>query len=281
MRLMFLFLLSSVVLFAQYDTLKTTYPDGTVKELFPRYQKRLEGTARFYYETGMLREERNYQAGKVDGLVKQYDSLGKLSITFTIESGKREGPCTYFSPDGSLLKEIFYVNGQIEIPDTTGIPADEIEQAAQIQAPPAAIENGNTIAKERPVLAPALAPQDTIAQLLARDTLFIDKTIPENPVLARLSIIPSPRIGWQALQEKVVFPKYAIEKGISGKVRMRVIVNTSGDVVRNEVVQGLGYGCDDAALIAVYYTRFFAAEVNGKRKTCELVFDIDFRKPVK
>lgn len=266
------------MLFAQYDTLTTTYPDGAVKELFPRYQKRLEGTARFFYATGILKEERNYLAGKVDGLVKQYDSLGKLQVTFTIENGKREGPCTYFLPDGSISKEIFYVNGQIEIPDTTGIPESELEPLQQAIAPPAKIDDENNIVKERKEAAPVAAAKDTIAVLLAADTLSVDMTIPGNPILSRLSIAPGPRIGWTGLQNKVLYPQYAAEKGITGKVRIKALVNTSGDVVSNTVIQGLGYGCDDAALIAVYYTRFFAAEVNGKVKPVELIFDIEFTK---
>lgn len=287
MRVLFIVLFSSVVLFGQYDTLTNTYPDGTLKESFPRYEKRVEGVARFYYPTGKLREERTYAAGKVEGLVKQYDSLGRLQVTFSIESGKREGPCTYFAADGSVAKEVFYVNGIVDIPDTSGITEEDIESAETVAPPPAAVQDAPNVERQitpqplRPVLTENNpAPADTIAPMLGRDTLFVDLTIANNALLTRLSTPPAPRIGWKALQDKIAYPDYARKKGITGTVKILAYLNTAGDVVKEEIVKPLGYGCDDAAQIAVHYTRFWPAAVNGVVKPSVILLEINFQPPV-
>ncbi len=55
----------------------------------------------------------------------------------------------------------------------------------------------------------------------------------------------------------LVYPGSAKEKGIHGIVKIRAFVDEYGEVTKDEVVQGIGSGCDEVAenygvLYAVY-----------------------------
>lgn len=53
-----------------------------------------------------------------------------------------------------------------------------------------------------------------------------------------------------------VFPSEARAAGIQGKVRVRITVDASGAVADAKVIEGLGHGCDEAALEAARTCRF-------------------------
>ncbi|MCE1189650.1 MAG: TonB family protein [Ignavibacteria bacterium] len=276
--------------YAQYDTVKTYYSNGTLKELLPRYQGRLEGTGKSYDSTGVLREERVYIAGKVEGLVRRYSSAGKLSEQFSIEAGKREGPATRFDESGKVVQELFFANGRIETPDTTTfVPPAQDED--QILPPPVLSE-----AKSKPVIlqdtvktvsAIAAAQQnktpqvshaviDTLAARLAADTIVVDYSIQNNSLVLRLNQAPEPVNGWVAFRQKVVYPEYAKKKNITGRVLIQAVIDKRGEVNSTAILKGIGYGCDESAEITVYYTKYLPAIAQGQKKYSKVIIPIDF-----
>ncbi len=61
------------------------------------------------------------------------------------------------------------------------------------------------------------------------------------------------------------YPKLAIENGIEGTVIVRFVVEKDGSISHLELIRGLGYGIDEAALKAVKKLKKFApAQQNGK-----------------
>jgi protein TonB len=81
---------------------------------------------------------------------------------------------------------------------------------------------------------------------------------------------PHPR---GAIQQPAFTPE-ALAAGIVGKVRVQVTVDETGRVVDVKLIQGLGYGLDEAALAAARKASFDPALHCGKpeRATVKLAF---------
>ncbi len=71
--------------------------------------------------------------------------------------------------------------------------------------------------------------------------------IVENPAV--------PEGGYQAfydrLSSRLIYPNEALKAGVEGKVYVQFIINQIGELTEAQVVKGIGYGCDEAALAAV------------------------------
>ena len=70
--------------------------------------------------------------------------------------------------------------------------------------------------------------------------------------------------GIEGLMSRVVYPDIALRAGIQGKVMLFAFVNESGDVVRAEVIKGIGGGCDEAAVQALMKSKFSPGKQRGK-----------------
>lgn len=84
--------------------------------------------------------------------------------------------------------------------------------------------------------------------------------IPEEEV----DVPPEPVGGWSAFRRNVRYPERARLKGTEGVVVVRFVVDERGRTRDEEVVQGLGDGCDQAAIRAVIQTRFRAGSNGGE-----------------
>jgi protein TonB len=64
--------------------------------------------------------------------------------------------------------------------------------------------------------------------------------------------------------------------GVEGKVRVEVTVDESGNVVSARLLNGLGYGLDEASLAAARRAEFFPASRCGKPVSATLVISMRF-----
>jgi TonB family protein len=77
-------------------------------------------------------------------------------------------------------------------------------------------------------------------------------------------------------------PRYTIEalqQGVEGMVRVRAAFDIDGNFEVLEVVEGLGYGLDEAALTALETWRFRPAYRNGRRVPVVASVEVEFRSP--
>jgi len=105
------------------------HPQGiiTAKELYVNDKK--QGKAFYYHSNGNLKEEVSYQDGKKQGLAREYDENGKLIILLeyhnnylisrerinrTDAQGMKQGSWKVFYDNGSIYKEMYYVNDVLE-----------------------------------------------------------------------------------------------------------------------------------------------------------------------
>jgi len=76
--------------------------------------------------------------------------------------------------------------------------------------------------------------------------------------------MPEPIGGLKAIQNEVVYPKEAKENGKEGRVYVKAYIDTSGTVVKTEILRGIGFGCDEAAAKAVEKIKFTPAIFDNK-----------------
>ncbi len=72
------------------------------------------------------------------------------------------------------------------------------------------------------------------------------------------------------------YPDQARAANIEGKIRIEVTINTEGDVVDARVIQGLGHGLDEAAVVAMKRTKFHPSMKCGKPVATTIVIPVNF-----
>ena len=83
--------------------------------------------------------------------------------------------------------------------------------------------------------------------------------------------------GLGELQQRVVYPPYAITQGIEGRVVVQFIVTEEGNVACPQMIRGIGGGCDQAAVDAVSEAKFTPGEKDGKPVRIRYSLPIVFR----
>jgi antitoxin component YwqK of YwqJK toxin-antitoxin module len=64
-----------------------------------------------YYPSGKLHFERNYENGKLEGIIKEYYESGKLQYERNFQNGKLEGISREYYESGKLQYERNFQNG--------------------------------------------------------------------------------------------------------------------------------------------------------------------------
>jgi hypothetical protein len=251
---------------AQYDTLRTYHPNGIIASILPLYQERAEGTARFYYPDGTLQEERNYLGGKVEGDVKRYAESGKLIEMFTIQNGKRDGQYISFDSAGAIVNDLYYVEGRIS----------EDGRMNVLSAPETHADTARSNADMQQMENPEA--DDSISVEPDSTGFIIDLTTGGDLKQAGIERLPEPEGGWPMFYSRLLYPKEANDRNISGVVRLQAVLDTMGYVKRTKILSGIGYGCDQMADILVYFTKFKPPVRNNKPFSCTIIMDIVFTR---
>lgn len=76
------------------------------------------------------------------------------------------------------------------------------------------------------------------------------------------------------------YTQEAVDAGIEGAVQLELTISATGEVTKVEVLSGLGYGLDEAAVAAAKKFVFSPAEVNNQPAAVSLNFAIDFSLPI-
>ena len=258
------FIIYTTALFAQGNPVKTYYPDGKVESEITYNDTIREGEAKFYYDDGTLKEERLYVNGRVAGLVKLYYPNGKLKELINIEDGKRQGPTSLFDEEGKYVKDIMFEDGiqvvKKENPYISEEPKKEIaENKNQLPVIPEITKKAKKQNYEMP------PPQEK-------------ENMEDDPAIYRtVEVMPEPVGGYEVIKKKLVYPGQAKENGIQGTVEVEITVDEFGEVTDAKVVKGIGYGCDESARIAVYYTRFKPGLQRGKPVKVQMTIPIEFK----
>ena len=254
--IIFLIGLSFTKLFAQSRLIKSFYSNGKLKSEITYSDSIRDGEAKFYYEDGNLKEERNYVNGKVDGTVKLYNKNGKIAEIFTITDGKREGSVSLFDTNGVYLKDINFVEGKLDVTDSKSDSSEETDSQLNSKT--------DGLSQNKNKLAP---PSELINKQSINDTAY----------LINVDVKPKPIGGIAVIYKKLVYPPEARKDKIQGIVEILAFIDNNGNVDSTKVINGLGYGCDEAAQAAVKDTKFDPALIKGEPVKSQLKISVEFR----
>ena len=90
--------------------------------------------------------------------------------------------------------------------------------------------------------------------------------------------MPEPIGGIAAIQRKVVYPTIASAAAVEGRVIINAFVDEYGNVTNTEVVKGIGYGCDEAAVDAIKSTKFKPGKQRGKPVNVRITIPVLFKR---
>ncbi|HSL88030.1 MAG TPA: TonB family protein, partial [Ignavibacteriaceae bacterium] len=100
----------------------------------------------------------------------------------------------------------------------------------------------------------------------------------ENSYFVAVEEMPEPIGGIAVIQKKVVYPAIASAAAIEGRVIINAYVDIYGNVTKTEVVKGIGYGCDEAAVDAISSTKFKPGKQRGKPVNVRITIPILFKR---
>ncbi|MFO7445901.1 MAG: energy transducer TonB [Ignavibacteriaceae bacterium] len=146
-----------------------------------------------------------------------------------------------------------------------------------------------------PPLPKPAEPLVTLSNEIPEEIEFLSTDINDNPVvplppppLARTIEIEEDFIpvaetmpeligGIRGLQEKIIYPEMAVRTGVQGKVYIMAYVDEKGDVVKTELIKGIGGGCDEASLKAVSESKFSPGKQRGKPVKVKIAIPVVFK----
>jgi protein TonB len=109
-------------------------------------------------------------------------------------------------------------------------------------------------------------PAPTTDDLDDEDQYFV--AVEEDPV---------PIGGLESILSRLQYPEIAKRAGVQGRVYVLAYINEKGEVVRAEVVKGIGAGCDEEAVKAVLGSKFKPGMQRGKPVKVKISIPIRFQ----
>lgn len=100
---------------------------------------------------------------------------------------------------------------------------------------------------------------------------------PDESIFLEIYDVPRPVGGFAALLRNLDYPEIARRIGRQGTVIVVAFVDEEGKVIKVQVREGIGLGCDEAAMEAVRKTRFTPATQRGKPVKVKVEIPVRFR----
>ena len=102
------------------------YTNGNLKAEYERNERgEKEGYELLYYESGVLRAEYHYKAGKLHGVTKEYYENGNLVAEGSYKNDALDGLCKMYYESGQVKAEYYYRDGSLE--KTISSPKDNAD----------------------------------------------------------------------------------------------------------------------------------------------------------
>jgi TonB family protein len=189
---------------------------------------------------------------------------------FSIENGKREGPTSLFDSTGKYIEDIYYEEGILVVDkfilDEGKKEESETEEIAELNQTKKKNDLNNKKRK--------LDQNNPLPEIEE------EKKYDDDPAFYKtVEVMPEPVGGIEAIYKKISYPKEAKENEIEGTVKILTFIDRDGEVIDAQVIEGLGYGCDEAARLAVFYHRFKPGMIRGQKVKTELEIQVDFKLP--
>ncbi|WP_276372678.1 energy transducer TonB [Chryseolinea sp. H1M3-3] len=214
--------------------------EAVCSTLYP--SETFEGTVRWYFENGRIKEEGDYVKGVANGLCKEYYENGQLAEevfhgkekTLYHQRFDESGTPLLVNGTGRYVKKFDYGEQHVEILDSILIASFLIDEIS-----------GDSI---------HMVAQEIAAYKGGMERLYQD------------------------IRGDLKYPRMARRSGIEGKVFIEFTVDKTGTLRDLKVLKGIGGGCDEVALEALRTkTTWTPAKVKGKPVLQRLVLPIAFK----
>lgn len=103
------------------------------------------------------------------------------------------------------------------------------------------------------------------------------KKISKEEYFVAVEEMPEPIGGMQAVQKHIKYPELARKAGIQGRVFVKAYIDENGDVDNAEIIKGIGGGCDEVSMEAVYKTKFEPGRQRGENVKVQVTIPIVFK----
>ncbi|MBZ0180201.1 MAG: energy transducer TonB [Melioribacteraceae bacterium] len=103
------------------------------------------------------------------------------------------------------------------------------------------------------------------------------KKISKEEYFVAVEEMPEPIGGMQAVQKHIKYPELARKAGIQGRVFVKAYIDENGDVDNAEIIKGIGGGCDEVSMEAVYKTKFKPGKQRGENVKVQVTIPIVFK----
>jgi TonB family protein len=251
----------TIDLVAQLDSVVTYYDNGKIESIVHLRDQVRDGDAKFYWENGNLKEELTYANGRVEGLVRRYSQEGVLMEMFTIEAGRREGPTSLFDSTGKYVDDIYYEEGVLVVDKIVLDFGFKKKKSDEV------VLTKTTTTEKKQNNDDPLPPKIEEEKNYENDSVFYKS----------VEVLPEPYGGMKAIYKKIGYPKEALEEKVEGVVKILAFVDRDGEVLDAQVVEGIGYGCDEAAKLAILYHRFKPGLIRGHKVKVQMEIPIEFK----
>ncbi|WP_273215368.1 energy transducer TonB [Runella zeae] len=79
------------------------------------------------------------------------------------------------------------------------------------------------------------------------------------------------------LKNNLRYPTQAYQAKITGKVMVRFVVGSNGEISKSEIISGIGYGCDEEALrVVTLFPKWIPGRQSGKNVAVQQILPIEF-----
>ncbi len=248
--------------FSQEDSVITYFDNGSVESTIHYKNGVRDGEVIFFWENGNIKQELSYFNGRVNGLVRNINENGLIREMYSILNGKREGPTSYFDSLGVYVDDIFYTEGMLDV---------EVEPLRHSKSDDKLTENKTNQTKKK-------TNKKINTDQPLPPTVEEERNLEEDPAFyLSVEVMPEPIGGMKAIYKKISYPKQAKENGIEGTVLIRTYIDRDGEVLNAELVEGIGFGCDESARLSIFYHRFKPGLQRGQRVKVQLDVLVEFK----
>lgn len=229
---------------AQNGVLKTYHANGMLRSETSYVNDILDGSMLLFHPNGNLYQEKNYSKGILNGWVREFFDNGLLKEEYFVKGGIKDGNYRLFYANGALKELMIFQNGSL-------VQKNEFAYDSNYAAPIEAFHAGN------------------------RQQEMLSKK--NKTILCDVDVCPIPIGGFNTIQEKLIYPEHALLYGLEGTVIIIATIDIKGDVIKTNVIKGLGLGCDEAAADVVKSTKFLPGQNQGKIVESNVTINLEFK----
>jgi len=205
----------------------------------------LDGKQTCFREDGTMSWEGSYKDGKADGIFKYFDDDGRVQ-TAMMKKGNESKYIQHWSTKGEPA--LTNGSGSVDNFDSKDNETNHVVYRDSIMVTSYMIRHEHN------------------------DTVFLFSSVkPDFP--GGTQRFP------QALLGNLIYPVLARQRGVAGRVFVRIIIDKEGAIAEAKTIKGIGSGCDEAAEMAVLATKtkWSPGKENGRPVKTFYILPVNFK----